>query len=43
MSNWSLLSTSQLSMSPTELGIQRKGYAAALTHERVIQAIKEGT
>lgn len=32
-----------LSMSPTELEIQRKGYAAALTHERVIQAIKEGT
>ena len=31
-----------LSMSPVELEIQRKGYAAALTHDRVIQAIKEG-
>ena len=31
-----------LSMSPVELEIQRKGYAAALTDERVIQAIKEG-
>ena len=31
-----------LSMSPMELEIQRKGYAAALTHDHVIQAIKEG-
>ena len=31
-----------LSMSPDELAIQRDGYAAALTHERVIQAIAEG-
>ena len=31
-----------LSMSPDELEIQRKGYAAALTHERVLQAIAEG-
>ena len=31
-----------LSMSPTELEIQRDGYAAALTHERVLQAIAEG-
>ena len=26
-----------LSMSPTELDIQRDGYAAALTHDRVLQ------
>lgn len=31
-----------LSMSPTELNIQRDGYAAALTHERVLQAIAGG-
>ena len=31
-----------LSMSPMELDIQRKGYAAALTHDRVLQAIAEG-
>ncbi|MBX3580739.1 MAG: DUF1194 domain-containing protein [Rhizobiaceae bacterium] len=31
-----------LSMSPIELKIQRDGYAAALTHERVLQAIAEG-
>ena len=31
-----------LSMSPTELDIQRDGYAAALTHDRVLQAIAEG-
>ncbi|MCC2690915.1 MAG: hypothetical protein K0S21_3718 [Rhizobiaceae bacterium] len=31
-----------LSMSPTELEIQRDGYAAALTHDRVLQAIAEG-
>lgn len=31
-----------LSMSPTELEIQRRGYAAALTHEHVIQAIRDG-
>jgi Protein of unknown function (DUF1194) len=31
-----------LSMSPSELEIQRKGYAAALTHDDVIQAIAEG-
>jgi len=31
-----------LSMSPMELNIQRDGYAAALTHERVLQAIAEG-
>lgn len=31
-----------LSMSPDELEIQRAGYAAALTHERVLQAIAEG-
>ena len=31
-----------LSMSPDELAIQRDGYAAALTHERVIQAIADG-
>ena len=29
-------------MSPDELEIQRKGYVAALTHERVIEAIKDG-
>ena len=28
-----------LSMSPTELNIQRNGYAADLTHDRVLQAI----
>jgi hypothetical protein len=32
-----------LSMSPMELEIQRKGYAAALTNDGVIQAIKDGT
>ncbi len=31
-----------LSVSPDELKIQRDGYAAALTHERVLQAIAEG-
>jgi hypothetical protein len=31
-----------LSMSPTELEIQRKGYAAALTDPQVIEAIAEG-
>lgn len=31
-----------LSMSPTELEIQRKGYAAALTHDSVLQAIADG-
>lgn len=31
-----------LSMSPDELEIQRAGYAAALTHDRVLQAIAEG-
>jgi hypothetical protein len=31
-----------LSMSPDELEIQRDGYAAALTHDRVIEAIREG-
>jgi hypothetical protein len=31
-----------LSMSPTELNIQRDGYAAALTHDRVLQAIADG-
>lgn len=31
-----------LSMSPMELDIQRKGYAAALTHEKVLQAISQG-
>lgn len=31
-----------LSMSPMELDIQRDGYAAALTHERVLQAIADG-
>jgi len=31
-----------LSMSPGELEIQRHGYAAALTHETVIQAIQDG-
>lgn len=31
-----------LSMSPDELEIQRHGYAAALTHERVLEAIAEG-
>jgi hypothetical protein len=32
-----------LSMSPMELEIQRKGYAAALTNDGVIQAIRDGT
>jgi hypothetical protein len=31
-----------LSMSPMELDIQRKGYAAALTDDRVLQAIADG-
>ena len=31
-----------LSMSPTELAIQRDGYVAALTHEQVINAIQDG-
>lgn len=31
-----------LSMSPDELDIQRKGYAAALTHPDVLQAIADG-
>lgn len=31
-----------LSMSPMELEIQRNGYAAALVHERVLQAIADG-
>lgn len=31
-----------LSMSPMELEIQRRGYAAALTHDRVLQAIADG-
>lgn len=31
-----------LSMSPDELDIQRDGYAAALTHDRVLEAIAEG-
>src|SRR5262245_24709035 len=31
-----------LSMSPDELEIQRQGYAAALTHDRVIEAIQDG-
>jgi len=31
-----------LSMSPDELEIQRAGYVAALTHDRVLQAIAEG-
>lgn len=31
-----------LSMSPEELAIQRDGYAAALTHEEVIRAIRDG-
>lgn len=31
-----------LSMSPDELEIQRAGYAAALTDERVLQAIRDG-
>lgn len=31
-----------LSMSPTELEIQRAGYAAALTHELVVRAIRDG-
>ena len=31
-----------LSMSPMELDIQRDGYAAALTHDRVLQAIADG-
>jgi hypothetical protein len=31
-----------LSMSPDELEIQRQGYAAALTHDRVLEAIAAG-
>ena len=31
-----------LSMSPDELAVQRDGYAAALTHEQVIRAIRDG-
>ncbi len=31
-----------LSMSPSELDIQRDGYAAALVHEQVMRAIKDG-
>ena len=31
-----------LSMSPAELEIQRRGYAAALTHDTVLQAIADG-
>jgi hypothetical protein len=31
-----------LSMSPAELEIQRQGYVAALTHDKVLQAISEG-
>lgn len=31
-----------LSMSPVELEIQRRGYAAALTHDKVLEAIAEG-
>ena len=31
-----------LSMSPDELEIQRRGYAAALTHDRVLEAIAAG-
>jgi hypothetical protein len=31
-----------LSMSPTELDIQRDGYAAALVHEQVLRAIEDG-
>jgi hypothetical protein len=31
-----------LSMSPDELEIQRQGYAAALTHDRVLEAIAQG-
>lgn len=31
-----------LSMSPGELEIQRHGYAAALTHDNVLQAIADG-
>src|SRR4051794_16879980 len=31
-----------LSMSPEELEIQRHGYAAALTHDQVLQAIADG-
>ncbi len=31
-----------LSMSPAELEIQRRGYAAALTHDSVLQAIADG-
>jgi hypothetical protein len=31
-----------LSMSPAELEVQRRGYAAALTDDRVIQAIEQG-
>lgn len=31
-----------LSMSPSELALQRDGYAAALTHDSVVQAIADG-
>jgi hypothetical protein len=31
-----------LSMSPAELEVQRRGYAVALTDDRVIQAIEQG-
>jgi hypothetical protein len=31
-----------LSMSPSELAIQRDGYVAALTHDQVIEAIRDG-
>ncbi|QDZ02940.1 DUF1194 domain-containing protein [Nitratireductor mangrovi] len=31
-----------LSMSPAELAIQRDGYAAALVHQQVVQAIRDG-
>jgi len=31
-----------LSMAPAELEIQRRGYAAALTHDRVLEAIAQG-
>jgi hypothetical protein len=31
-----------LSMSPMELDIQRRGYVAALTHPKVVQAIQDG-
>ena len=37
-----LLVDVSLSMSPDELAIQRDGYAAALRHENVIEAIRDG-